>query len=416
MIKGSRKQPFMYKSGILEKKFLSFIWLIGFVSGMVGFYHHDRPAEVWLSRLLFQYGILLLILGLAYLLCHLIHKSIYRLYSLDLSQGKFVDLDVRVDDSILKSDLEDIFVSSEKFDEYQQKVYSTLTNKRNNYFAVLFGFLLIFYVQVSDRIYTDHIELLGTDPYPVDLFDPVMLIVSIIALLTQGLLASGLMSGIFLLMGFVRTTAKIGDNSEVVVNALGNQSGEGVKETDSASDYIKRSELVQFSIKRFRRKCNSIPRALLPINLIILIMIILGGGALLYFIALRGGNNFLQGLTLIGMIGFIILDGYIFFFPQFSLHRIIKFRKEKTIDSLEEHYEQKKYNWLSLPDDSSFEIKQNLFNEIRVLANFIEETEHLMTWPFDYKQLLTIIASALLTAILLLDIINFVSFIESFGP
>ena len=247
----TNKRPFMYKSGILDKKILSLFWLIGFISGMVGFYYHDRPFDVWLSHLIVQYGILLLIFGLAYLLCHLIHKSIYRLYSLDLSLGKFVDLDVRVDKSILKSDLEDIFVSAKKFDEYQQKVYSTLTNKRNDYFAVLFGFLLILYVHVSDRVYTDHIELLGIDPYPVDLFDPVMLVISIIAVLTQGLLASGLMSGIFLLMGFVRTTAKIGEDKEVTVNALVNQKGETVRETNSSSDYIKRSELVQFSIKRY---------------------------------------------------------------------------------------------------------------------------------------------------------------------
>ncbi len=235
----TNKRPFMYKSGILDKKILSLFWLIGFISGMVGFYYHDRPFDVWLSHLIVQYGILLLIFGLAYLLCHLIHKSIYRLYSLDLSLGKFVDLDVRVDKSILKSDLEDIFVSAKKFDEYQQKVYSTLTNKRNDYFAVLFGFLLILYVHVSDRVYTDHIELLGIDPYPVDLFDPVMLVISIIAVLTQGLLASGLMSGIFLLMGFVRTTAKIGEDKEVTVNALVNQKGETVRETNSSSDYIK---------------------------------------------------------------------------------------------------------------------------------------------------------------------------------
>ena len=61
-----------------EKKVLSFIWLIGFISGMVGFYYHDRPFDVWLSHLIVQYGILMLIFGLAYLLCHLIHKSIYR--------------------------------------------------------------------------------------------------------------------------------------------------------------------------------------------------------------------------------------------------------------------------------------------------------------------------------------------------
>ncbi|OLS27311.1 MAG: hypothetical protein HeimC2_11480 [Candidatus Heimdallarchaeota archaeon LC_2] len=90
----------MYRSDILEKKIISIIWSIGFLSGIFGFYQHERSMDFLLSRVVLEYGILLVIFGLANSLCHLIHKSIYRLYSLDLSQGKFVDLDIRVDSSI----------------------------------------------------------------------------------------------------------------------------------------------------------------------------------------------------------------------------------------------------------------------------------------------------------------------------
>ncbi|OLS27310.1 MAG: hypothetical protein HeimC2_11470 [Candidatus Heimdallarchaeota archaeon LC_2] len=107
-------------------------------------------------------------------------------------------------------------MSSERFDEYQRMVYFILTDKRKDFFAILFGFLLIISIQVSDRVNTDYIAQLGIDPYPVGIFDPTMMIVSLISVLTQGLLASGLMSGIFLLMGFVRTTAKIGENMELL--------------------------------------------------------------------------------------------------------------------------------------------------------------------------------------------------------
>jgi hypothetical protein len=409
----------MYQTKVLDKRFILLLWSILAMLGIIGFIYHERPLNAWSIYFIPAYAVFLIIFFLVNILTNLIHNAIYQIYSIDLSQGKFFDVDKRQDSSVLKSDLEDIFVSPEKFDQYQLKVYQSLISRKTDILAIFCGIIIIGLILFSDRVTTNYVALYGEKPYRVENFEPILLVISVLQFITLSILGVGFMSGLFLLMGFVTSTGKIGLDQETTFQDLSSILQEHsikVNENEATFEYIRRSELAQFSIKRFRRKCNSIPEAILPINLVLLLVIISTGSIVYYYIILIGEIEILLFLTSVFLVIFTLINIYIFFSPQLALHRIIKMRKRQTIDYLEEHYEIKKYQWLSLPSDTSFENKQSLYNEIRVLANFIEEIEHLLTWPFDYKQFITILASGLLTILLLIDILDFVSLVEDVVP
>ncbi|MHA2170834.1 MAG: hypothetical protein ACXAB7_13145 [Candidatus Kariarchaeaceae archaeon] len=409
-----KRSPLMYRCGTINRQFVLLLWIILVFLGIIGFVYHERPSDSWLIYFVPAYLVFLAVFILIQLFANLIHNSILQLYSIDLSNKK------QTDNPMIYSDLEDIFQSNEQFHLYQEKVYIILTRKKTDLLATCIGIVIILMMVLSDRITTDFVALYGEKPYQVDVFEPVLVLLGILQFVILCIIAIGFMSGLMLLFGFVQATANIGlDDRSSFLNmktVLEDQINRKEIGGESTHEYIRRSELVHFSIKRFKRKCNSIPEALLPINLILLLIIVLTGGVVYYYIILIGRNDLLLGLTSTILIIFTLLDIYIFFAPQFALHRILKNRKKQTIDSFEENYEIKKYQWLALAPETDFETKQMLYNEIRVLANFIEEIEHLLTWPFDYKQFVAILASGLVTVLLLVDILDFVSIVEGINP
>jgi hypothetical protein len=205
----------------------------------------------------------------------------------------------------------------------------------------------------------------------------------------------------------------------IIFNALGNFSGLSLSKISKYFDssivdeksnvFSQNSEVVQFSLKRFRRKCKIIPEMFLKINLgVALISFIFV--ILVSFVSSTIQQEEAKTLAIFVFFPFItgimLFNLIVFIFPQFSLHRHLESVKESFLEKYEEIYEIKRFQYINFAFIDNLEEKNLLLSELQTLNQIIEEIEGLKTWPFNYNQLATLIIGSLFAFLpLIIDIL-----------
>ncbi|MHA2298104.1 MAG: hypothetical protein ACXAEU_09580 [Candidatus Hodarchaeales archaeon] len=193
----------------------------------------------------------------------------------------------------------------------------------------------------------------------------------------------------------------------IIFNALGNFSGLSLNKItdffDSSSIvneksdvFFQNSEVVQFSLKRFRRKSKIIPQMFLKLNLGIslgaFITVIMASN---YFsnILQEEARNFASSFFFPILSGIMLLNLTVFIFPQWSLHRHLERVKESFLESLSVVTDNMlQYLDFTFTDNlEENEERQLLLSELQALNQIIEQTESFVTWPFDYNQVVTLL-------------------------
>ncbi|MDH5645523.1 MAG: hypothetical protein OEZ01_05920, partial [Candidatus Heimdallarchaeota archaeon] len=379
---------------------------------VIGFIYHDRVFQLWLTLFLPKNIGMLIVLLLVNILSNQIHNSLKTLFNINLAEGKFTDLE-NYGKSIKRAKLAELFKSEDEFNQYRYLTFNTFYSVSKNGISIIIGFFLAFSLHFTTRFTNLYLPSLGSDPYPVPAWDLMYLIIGNIQLIFQWIIFSGLISSIFILFGFAKITSTIGRDGNFYIK---NMNYELLDIEDNLEDdlYLKKTQVANFSIIRFRRRCNNIPQALVPINLLLLLIIVLSSSAVYYLASFSEDKEYPVLILFTILMVFILVDVYLFLYPQFAIYRIIKNKISISIDLLEEYYENKKLQWLNL--DMSLEDSNDkqsvLWNEMKALTNFIEELYKINPWPFNYKQIVTIIGSIILSILILIDILNFVSIIE----
>ncbi|MHA1967017.1 MAG: hypothetical protein ACW964_04360 [Candidatus Hodarchaeales archaeon] len=282
------------------------------------------------------------------------------------------------------------------FQEFQSYTHSLFNKRWITYIAIFFTALVAtfglwapFILFQKDEWIENFPELAanGLSPYLIFRLGPY----SLIALWFLFIVVSLLLSVIQLMRVF---------------NALGNFSGLSISkisdyfDTNSnqkSSVFSQNFEVVQFSLKRFRRKCRIIPQMFLKINLLISLgTFIIGMMFSIYtsYIINVEARNYTLTFFFPIISGIMILNLLVFIFPQFSLHNHLELAKESFLEKIEEIYEVKRFQYLNLAFDDNLEEKKEkelLLSELQALNQMIIDIEDIITWPFNYNQIGTLL-------------------------
>ncbi len=210
----------------------------------------------------------------------------------------------------------------------------------------------------------------------------------------------------------------------IIFNALGNFSGLSLnkiseyfdstivteKSNEKDSLFSQNSDVLQFSLKLFRKKCRIIPEMFLKINIGISIVAFVGIMALIYFSNIL--DDQLINFAILSFIpvtaGIMLFNLIVFIFPQYSLHRHLDHIKEFFLEKFEEKYEIKRFQYLNFTSIENLEEKQLLLSELQTLSQIIEDTEGILTWPFNFNHLTTLLVGLIFPFLpLLIEILFF---------
>ncbi|MHA1967019.1 MAG: hypothetical protein ACW964_04370 [Candidatus Hodarchaeales archaeon] len=192
----------------------------------------------------------------------------------------------------------------------------------------------------------------------------------------------------------------------IIFNALGDFPGLSLNKipeyfdnsfvNEKSNVFSQNSEVVQFSLQQFRRKCKIIPQMFLKINIGISIgSFILGIMASIYYsnIVQEEARRFAMSLFFPTISGLMLLNLTVFIFPQWSLHRHLKRIKESFLDYISNYMDLQSVRYLNLTFTYNLEEKKEkelLLSELQTLNQIIEQTEGFLTWPFNYNQVATL--------------------------
>ncbi|MHA2224842.1 MAG: hypothetical protein ACXAC8_06540 [Candidatus Hodarchaeales archaeon] len=210
----------------------------------------------------------------------------------------------------------------------------------------------------------------------------------------------------------------------IIFNVLGNFSGLSLNKISDYFDtsivnektlnFSQKSEIVQFSLTRFRRKCKIIPSMFLKIN----IGISIGTGIMVlmasnYFsnIQLEEARSFATTTFYPILLGIMLLNFAVFIIPQWSLHRHLERIKKSFLDYISNYVDLKSIqylNFVSTDDLEEQEEKQLLLRELQTLNHIIEDTEGFLTWPFNYNQVATLLIGLVFPFVILMIEILFI--------
>jgi hypothetical protein len=189
----------------------------------------------------------------------------------------------------------------------------------------------------------------------------------------------------------------------LIFNALGNFSGlslskiseyydksvEKAKSGDNSEDL----DVVQFSLRRFRKKCRVIPEMFLRLNIVIaLATFIVGIMISIYtsYILQEDVRNYSFSFFFLFLSGIMLFNFIVFIFPQYSLHRHLESVKGSFLEKFDEIYVIKKFQYLDFALKEKSEEKNFLLNELQTIHQIIGDIEEISTWPFNYNHLVTL--------------------------
>jgi hypothetical protein len=341
---------------------------------------------------------------LAFVFTNLVHQSILELTGVDCSEIS-KDLAIsNLDPRYAFPQLMEIFPSDKEFNEFQNLIFNRVNTSRREKIALFCGFLLMTLVHFSDRD-KGKVHILADDPYWVDSTSLVSIIITILQIFTQSLLAAGTLSGLFLILVVVRAISNLTEIGTVLTDLSEfTQANVGVGQTNHVQG--------KYSLNSFKQKANIIPQSLLPIILIIFLIIFLSGSGILYYTILRGGDLVRTYATVLFMIIFISIDVFLFFYPQFSIHQILKQSKNELIEIFDRTREEKKMLFISQKSNLTLDKKQDLWIDIKYLKYLIDELHEFLTWPFNYRQLMTLLFSIIVVTLLIFNIFSFLELVS----
>jgi len=204
----------------------------------------------------------------------------------------------------------------------------------------------------------------------------------------------------------------------IIFNTLGNFSGLSLSrlskylDSNSSSILSDQSEIVRFSIKRFRRRSRIIPELFLKINIgvsVATFIIALLFSVYISNIVLPGAKNFANYFFFTFLSAMMTFNVIVFLFPQYSLHRHLERVKNSFLDKFEEIYEIKKFQYLNFAFVENLEEKNLLLGELQILHQLIVDIEEISTWPFNYNHLTTLIIGLIFPFLPLLFEILFIN-------
>ena len=204
----------------------------------------------------------------------------------------------------------------------------------------------------------------------------------------------------------------------IIFNTLGNFSGLSLSKlseylnSDPSSILSDQSDIVRFSIKRFRRRSRIIPELFLKINIgvsIATFIIALLFSVYTSNIILPEAKNFANYFFFTFLSAMMIFNLTVFLFPQYSLHRHLESVKNSFLEKFEEIYEIKKFQYLDFAFVENLEKKNLLLGELQTLHQLIVDIEEISTWPFNYNHLTTLIIGLIFPFLPLLFEILFIN-------
>lgn len=288
--------------------------------------------------------------------------------------------------------------------EFQTSTYREFIGLEMPFIAFLISGILVFvailypFLTETDRLIVDHPEIVEGDlNYAYFVFRIVPLSIYLFWFFFSGL------GGVLLLSEVVFSFHSLANYPGLSLNQA-NRYFEFEGEERQTVDFSQKSEIVKFSLKRFKRRSKGIPEFLLRINVVISICLALIGLYVFFFVSAIE-NEQTQFVVIVFGSGVIILllliNLFLFIFPQFSLHSQLEGARNSMIEAIEEIYELKKIQYLQIAaaTKTAKEDKELLWLEMQALIHLTEELESILTWPFNYPQLATLIGGSLLALI-----------------
>ncbi|MFW9997682.1 MAG: hypothetical protein ACFFD4_36925 [Candidatus Odinarchaeota archaeon] len=294
----------------------------------------------------------------------------------------------------------------DSFDPFRQKAIHCFERGKMSIIPIIGGLIVAGALYIPALI-TGIDEPHGIDPYPVvtitaSEINELWVIRSVLTFIIVTWLVTGWLDVVLLLINIIRVSSLLGKDPGLSIRYL-----DEIVNPDKEKGYFdfdSRSLLVRFSLKRFKKKAAIIPQFILGVNILVLCFVSVAGTGVFIFSTLFSKPNARMGLMIgvfIVIAAVVIIDFLLFLLPQLSLKRLISERKQAAIEPLEEIYEFKKYQWLRLASSEEEETKRRiLWNDIQVLMALIDEIESILSWPFNYGQLLTVIGWSTFTLLL----------------
>ena len=208
---------------------------------------------------------------------------------------------------------------------------------------------------------------------------------------------AGVISYAFVWLVYFRQLATIGRNIDsLAIKKLTDE------DLERNSVLLKqKDEIVKFSLKRFKRNARIIPKITLKLSLIGIVALSVLNIATIFMTYGDIENKINQtriayNLALLLIVDIVAFMGiaFVFLYPQIAIKNVIDQIKKERINTLEKLYEVKKLEFLQ--GISNNNISNESFEQLKHLETMIEETESLLSWPFNYKQFGALIASAFL--------------------
>ncbi len=357
----------------------------------------ERPQEIINEHSL----LLLIVLPSLTLILNLL--SSHTLKGLKILFGISFRENERKETYAIKPKMENLFSTPEDAEKYIIFVKKSISPRWINILSLIIGISAII-VSTIGGFTQEYDSALGALPYEISftyyLKNPIWIVQVLTYQMFAGYLTMSILSIILMYMVMVFKIFKFNDFNKITIKKI-----RGLLNNKEAKDdffeYKNRSEIVKFSINRFKKNCNSIPKFFLPINLLILTFVTIFALMASEFISNLDVQSafFFRILLLIVVIIFLLMDFFLFLFPQLSLKNLIEEGKILTIETLEEIYESKKFQWLSMANRQNDDFKRGLWDEVQILKNMIIDIENLLVWPFNYKQALTLFTTSILPLI-----------------
>ncbi|MBD3192761.1 MAG: hypothetical protein GF308_19130 [Candidatus Heimdallarchaeota archaeon] len=292
------------------------------------------------------------------------------------------------------------------FYDYCFDTLKALTNKWLNiipflFFICLFGFYwgyFVFYKNQPILYYLDLEEVIGVLTSPFTIFNEILGLI-IVRFINYPIYLLLVLYHIIFIISF-RHLKQDEYRKALTIHNLDNL----LKKLPVNKNVNFFESFARYSIRVFKRKTTPIVNYALSITIVSLFIITLGASAIviLWIPINAAGINYSFLIFFTAIASAMIFYG--FFSPQKSAHHILEFAKRDLILTLDGRYQYFLVHYLVDEGDSSNRVRTNLDNPLWVELNFlsgqIRKLKELITWPYNYKQLVTVIISSIIPTII----------------
>lgn len=170
-----------------------------------------------------------------------------------------------------------------------------------------------------------------------------------------------------------------------------------LKSQDKDESYITQDfeKGYRMSLFLFKRNCKPIASLMTKIALFMLASFIVAS-SYLYFFVIVPGTNAIFPIVFLGM---LILEPILvilaFLWPQYNLHKLLQSTKEDFLASLWSLQEIHRFRFIDQLKAEAIDKNNQAENisteKLAIIEKLVSDTESLLTWPFDYKQIGSII-------------------------